>query len=133
MQCKPSKPACTARTSVSLLVPRQGSAALALRAPLTRWDTVLCVRPTAARGRSAAARTTIAPMLLVLARGRRQKCVSRIFLFNEKERAFVPSAQPADASRQTASRYDESASARTFYNYFRDYDPSLGRYVESDP
>lgn len=26
-----------------------------------------------------------------------------------------------------------SASGRTVYNYFRDYDPSTGRYVESDP
>jgi hypothetical protein len=25
------------------------------------------------------------------------------------------------------------ASARTIYNYFRDYDPQVGRYVESDP
>lgn len=25
------------------------------------------------------------------------------------------------------------ASARTIYNYFRDYDPSVGRYVQSDP
>jgi len=24
-------------------------------------------------------------------------------------------------------------SARTFYNYFRDYDPATGRYAESDP
>jgi RHS repeat-associated protein len=25
------------------------------------------------------------------------------------------------------------ASARTLYNYFRDYDPGTGRYVQSDP
>lgn len=29
--------------------------------------------------------------------------------------------------------YDEIASGPTHYNYFRDYDPAIGRYVQSDP
>ena len=29
--------------------------------------------------------------------------------------------------------YDESRRARSIYNYFRDYDPATGRYIESDP
>jgi len=29
--------------------------------------------------------------------------------------------------------YDASVSGRVVYNYFRDYDPSIGRYIESDP
>ena len=36
-------------------------------------------------------------------------------------------------SRQNAFAYDECASGPTLYNYFRDYDPSTGRYVQSDP
>jgi RHS repeat-associated protein len=31
------------------------------------------------------------------------------------------------------SRLRRLASARTIYNYMRDYDPAVGRYVESDP
>jgi RHS repeat-associated protein len=30
-------------------------------------------------------------------------------------------------------RYDGIASAPTHYNYYRDYDPSTGRYIQSDP
>lgn len=29
--------------------------------------------------------------------------------------------------------YDGCASGDSLYNYFRDYDPSIGRYIESDP
>jgi RHS repeat-associated protein len=29
--------------------------------------------------------------------------------------------------------YDANASGDSLYNYFRDYDPAIGRYVESDP
>lgn len=50
-----------------------------------------------------------------------------------KERAFVAHLHAADASSKTASPYDDSASERTLYNYFRDYSPAYGRYVESDP
>ncbi|MCC7413881.1 MAG: RHS repeat-associated core domain-containing protein, partial [Gammaproteobacteria bacterium] len=30
-------------------------------------------------------------------------------------------------------RYDETASARSVYNYYRVYDPDTGRYLQSDP
>ena len=30
-------------------------------------------------------------------------------------------------------RYDETASARSVYNYYRDYDPDTGRYLQPDP
>jgi RHS repeat-associated protein len=30
-------------------------------------------------------------------------------------------------------RYDELASARSVYNYYRDYDPTTGRYLQPDP
>ena len=45
-----------------------------------------------------------------------------------------------DASGKNVRHYDGLASARCFdqetnlhYNYFRDYDPSIGRYIQSDP
>ncbi len=34
---------------------------------------------------------------------------------------------------ENAFRYDGCASGRLHYNYFRDYDPAIGRYVQSDP
>jgi RHS repeat-associated protein len=37
------------------------------------------------------------------------------------------------ASEENACRYGEVASACTVYNYYRDYDPRTGRYIESDP
>ena len=37
------------------------------------------------------------------------------------------------ASDENACDYGELASACTVYNYFRDYDPRTGRYIESDP
>ena len=37
------------------------------------------------------------------------------------------------ASRVCARRRAKLASGKSLYNYFRDYDPSLGRYVQSDP
>ncbi len=41
--------------------------------------------------------------------------------------------QTVDASSKNAFAYDASASGPTYYNYFREYDPSTGRYVQSDP
>ncbi|MEB0259886.1 RHS repeat-associated core domain-containing protein, partial [Undibacterium sp. 5I1] len=41
--------------------------------------------------------------------------------------------QSLAAYRESSCVYDETASGQTYYNYFRDYDPSTGRYVESDP
>ena len=54
-------------------------------------------------------------------------------IFGIGETIFVQSAQTVMVSRQNAFAYDECASAPTHYNYFRDYDSSTGRYVESDP
>ncbi len=45
----------------------------------------------------------------------------------------VQHAQTRTASREIGSAYDNGASSAFIYNYFRDYDPSIGRYVESDP
>jgi RHS repeat-associated protein len=41
--------------------------------------------------------------------------------------------QLTDAPRQNASLYGELASGESLYNYFRDYNPATGRYVQSDP
>ncbi|MGO9443385.1 MAG: RHS repeat-associated core domain-containing protein, partial [Thiobacillaceae bacterium] len=49
------------------------------------------------------------------------------------ESVFFFDPQTRTASRQNASCYDRIASGRSIYNYFRDYDPTTGRYVESDP
>jgi len=46
---------------------------------------------------------------------------------------FVSSSQLNDASRESRYGYDEVASGAPHYNYYRDYDPSIGRYVQSDP
>jgi RHS repeat-associated protein len=47
--------------------------------------------------------------------------------------AFIDSRQALDASRKNGRLYDATASGQLIYNYFRNYDPTLGRYVESDP
>ncbi len=48
------------------------------------------------------------------------------------ETVFVHCAQSLAAYRESSCVYDETASGQTFYNYFRDYYPSTGRYIESD-
>ena len=45
----------------------------------------------------------------------------------------MQSAQTVMVSRGNAFAYDEGASGPTYYNINRDYDPSIGRYVQSDP
>src|SRR6185437_3713460 len=47
--------------------------------------------------------------------------------------AFVPALQLSVAAKENRHRYDGSASGDSLYNYYRDYDSSLGRYLESDP
>ena len=37
------------------------------------------------------------------------------------------------ASRVWARRREKTVSGKSLYNYFRDYDPATGRYVQSDP
>jgi RHS repeat-associated protein len=61
-------------------------------------------------------------------------------LLELEEIAFVLAAQPLIASRKNAHRYDESASGayqdnetNLHYNVARDYDPVIGRYIQSDP
>ena len=56
------------------------------------------------------------------------------------ETVFVHAAQTVDASRKNAFAYGEGMSVRPFdketnlfYNYFRYYDPQLGRYPTFDP
>ena len=54
-------------------------------------------------------------------------------MFEPRGIVFVQSAQTITASRQNAFAYDECASGPTLYNYFRDYDPATGRYIQFDP
>jgi RHS repeat-associated protein len=46
--------------------------------------------------------------------------------------AFFNSLQAPDASRKNGPPYDATASGQLIYNYFRNYDATLGRYIESD-
>jgi RHS repeat-associated protein len=38
-----------------------------------------------------------------------------------------------EASGESAFIYDKTVSGASVYNYFRDYSPEIGRYIESDP
>ncbi len=73
-------------------------------------------------------------------RARGGKCTSRQKTSNGWRSAFVPALQPLIASREIAFVYDERTSVayqdketNLHYNYYRDYDPAIGRYVQSDP
>ena len=47
---------------------------------------------------------------------------------------FVLASQTQETSKEIAFGYDECTAACSHYNYFRDcYDPSTGRYCQSDP
>lgn len=46
---------------------------------------------------------------------------------------FFLAGQPNEASREIPFLYDESVSGDSVYNYYRDYSPDIGRYIESDP
>jgi RHS repeat-associated protein len=39
----------------------------------------------------------------------------------------------AERIEESWLRYDETASGRSVYNYYRDYDPTTGRYIQPDP
>ncbi len=57
----------------------------------------------------------------------RQKFICRAFASNRNR------SESRTASRIWARRRAKIASVKSLYNYFRDYDPSIGRYVQSDP
>jgi len=59
-------------------------------------------------------------------------CFQEILL-NCRGCIFVLAAQANEASGKNPFVYDESVSGGSVYNYFRDYDPSTGRHIESDP
>ena len=52
---------------------------------------------------------------------------------NCTEVVFFIHPQVLDGPGKNVFRYDGSASGRMFYNWNRDYNPALGRYVQSDP
>jgi len=61
-------------------------------------------------------------------------------LLEPEEIAFVLAAQPLNASKENAHRYDGSASGayqdretNLHYNMARDYSADIGRYIQSDP
>jgi len=60
------------------------------------------------------------------------KIASRKKLLARGESAFVPALQVSIAAKENRFHYDANASGDSLYNYFRDYDPSLARYLESD-
>ena len=47
--------------------------------------------------------------------------------------AIAAAAQVRVAAKENARLHDGIASGASYYNYFRDFDPSIGRYVQSDP
>ena len=49
------------------------------------------------------------------------------------EAVFFAHPQVLDGARKNVFRYDGSALGRMLYNWHRDYDPSQGRYKQSDP
>ena len=71
--------------------------------------------------------------MLPSARAYSRKCVSRQKIGLARRCVFAFAAQLPDASRENACAYGELAPGPTYYNYFRDYDPTVGRYAQSDP
>jgi len=57
----------------------------------------------------------------------------RVSTSNPGRAVFVSAPQTRTASRETACCYDRTVSGPFLYNFFRDYDPGTGRYVQSDP
>ena len=54
-------------------------------------------------------------------------------ILNSWRYVFVLRLQPLESHQEIGYCYDGFASESPHYNYYRDYDPSVGRYVESDP
>jgi len=61
------------------------------------------------------------------------KTASRQKLFGCAFASGVNRPESRAASMVWARRRVKLASGKSLYNYYRDYDPSIGRYVESDP
>jgi len=61
------------------------------------------------------------------------KTASRQKLFRCAFASGVNRPENRAASRVWARRRGKLASGESLYNYFRDYDPNIGRYIESDP
>jgi len=61
------------------------------------------------------------------------KTASRQKLFRCAFASGVNRPESRTTSRVWARRRVKLASGESLYNYFRDYDPSTGRYIESDP
>ena len=61
------------------------------------------------------------------------KIASRKKLLKTGEAVFVQSAQTITASGENAYWYGESASGDLYYNYYRNYNPATGGYLQSDP
>jgi len=61
------------------------------------------------------------------------KTASRQKLFRCAFASGVNRPESRAASRVWARRRVKLASGESLYNYFRDYEPSIGRYIESDP
>ena len=67
------------------------------------------------------------------ARTRERECVSTKNSHKLRSAVFVIPAQSRITPRKNLSAYDDCASGEFVYNYFRDYDSSIGRYSTSDP
>ncbi|RPI47029.1 MAG: RHS repeat-associated core domain-containing protein [Betaproteobacteria bacterium] len=61
------------------------------------------------------------------------KCAYTAKIATDRRCVFVPCSQPSIASREIGLVHDASTSGRVVYNYYRDYDPAIGRYIQSDP
>lgn len=79
------------------------------------------------------------PRLHAIARAAQNAPLGKKFASRGVPPSF-PALQPLTASRKNAFVYDEGASVayqdketNLHYNYYRDYDPAIGRYIQSDP
>ena len=54
-------------------------------------------------------------------------------IVGSRRTAFVSALQVQVAAKENRFHYDAIASGDSLYNYFRAYDPRIGRYIQSDP
>ena len=69
---------------------------------------------------------------LTCTRARVKTCIKELFLQDRTAPMLAALASPCRI-KQSHRRRRRIVSGRRHYNYFRDYDPSTGRYAESDP